>query len=380
MRSFCVSKGRRATRARMLSSCMCTAVRRCAGRSIAALASLEGLRPAEAGEFTRRALLNGKLDLAQVEGVADLLAAETAAQVRQAMALLDGALSGKAARWRSWLVRALALLEASIDFGDEDLPPSLIEEVDALLAVVEADFVQEISGSAASERLREGFEVALVGAPNVGKSTLLNYLSGRDAALTSEVAGTTRDVIEVRMDLSGLPVTLIDMAGLRTTTDPLEEMGVDRARRRATRADMRIFLLEDERDIFGLGVLSQRGDQIVLNKADTRAEACRAVSGVTGAGVAKLLEGIVAELSGRVPSARHDQSRSPACGRGTRAERRARGARGSCRCARWRLKLPPLSFRRRCERLTRWSGELMWRRCWTPCSGASASASRERFT
>lgn len=270
-------------------------------RSIdAALAALPGLRPAEAGEFTRRALLNGKLDLAQVEGVGDLLAAETAAQARQAMALMEGVLSAQAARWRANLLGALALIEASIDFAEEELPTTLIAEADAQLADVEDSLATEIAGSSASERLREGFEVALIGAPNVGKSTLLNYLAGREAALTSEVAGTTRDAIEVRMELAGLPVTLIDTAGLRDTTDPVEGMGVDRARQRAERADLRVFLLEAPDDVERLGVLVRNGDQLVLNKADMRPDCVGAVSGVSGAGVGALLAAIVVELQGRV--------------------------------------------------------------------------------
>lgn len=273
-------------------------------RSIdAVLATLPGLRPAEAGEFTRRALLNGKLDFAQVEGVGDLLAAETAAQARQAMALMDGALSGQAARWRDGLLRALALIEASIDFAEEELPVTLIAEVDALLAGAEGSFATEIVGSVASERLREGFEVALLGAPNVGKSTLLNFLAGREAALTSEVAGTTRDVIEVRMDLSGLPVTLIDTAGLRDTADPVEGMGVDRARQRAARADLRVFLLEAWEDVERLGVSVRDGDQVVLNKADTRPDCAGAVSGISGAGANALLAAIVGELQERIAGA-----------------------------------------------------------------------------
>lgn len=267
-------------------------------RSVAgALACQPGLREAEAGEFTRRALMNGKLDLAQAEGLGDLLAAETAAQAQRALALADGALSQRAAAWRATLVRALALVEACIDFADEDLPAGVTAEACTLLREMATAFEMELAGSAAAERLREGFEVALVGAPNVGKSTLLNALAGRDAALTSEIAGTTRDVIEVRMDLGGLPVSVIDMAGLRATDDPVESLGVDRARRRAAAADLRVFLVE-EMGAGELGVEQQTGDVVVLAKGDLRGEA-DAVSGLTGAGVPKLLERIAAELGRR---------------------------------------------------------------------------------
>ncbi len=204
-------------------------------RSIdAALAALPGLRPAEAGEFTRRALLNGKLDLAQVEGVGDLLAAETAAQARQALALLDGALSSQAACWRDGLLRALALLEAGDRLrrrgsarGRARRGPRAAGTVGPVAR--RRDRRQRARPNACARVSRWRWSAR----PNVGKSTLLNRLAGRDAALTSEIAGTTRDVIEVRMDLDGLPVTLIDTAGLRDSDDPVERLGVSRARARA---------------------------------------------------------------------------------------------------------------------------------------------------
>lgn len=268
-----------------------------------ALAALPGMRLAEPGEFTRRALINGKLDLAQVEGVGDLLAAETSAQARQAVALIDGALSAQAARWRDQLVHALALIEATIDFAEEDLPDGILAEIRVTLGSVSASLASELAASVASERLREGFEIALVGAPNVGKSTLLNFLAGREAALTSAVAGTTRDVIEVRMDLGGLPVTLIDTAGLRETDDPLESLGVARARQRAEKADLRVVLVDGANDAASLDVDVRPGDCVVLNKADLRRGECIAsISGVTGEGVAGLLDRIVDELAGRIAS------------------------------------------------------------------------------
>lgn len=254
------------------------------------------LRLAEPGEFTRRALENGKLDLAQVEGLADLIDAETEAQRKQAQTLLAGALGDLAESWRRDLIRAASLLEAVIDFADEDVPTDVTPEVDTLISRVEAQLRSETSGVEIAERIRDGFEVAIVGAPNVGKSTLLNALAGRDAAITSEVAGTTRDVIEVRMDLAGLPVTLLDTAGVRETDDVVEEIGVTLARKRATAADLRVFLLEDGERID----IELQSDDIVLRpKADQRANKNNAISGKTGVGVQSLIDRVSEILANR---------------------------------------------------------------------------------
>lgn len=270
---------------------------------LAALARLPGLRAAEAGEFTRRALRNGRLDLAQVEGLSDLLAAETRAQAQVALRLMGGALSRRAGRWRAALVRALALVEASIDFADEDIPEAAADAAAELLHEAAADMALALQGSRAAERLRQGFEVALVGPPNVGKSTLLNAVAGRDAALTSPEAGTTRDVIEARVDLDGLPITLLDMAGVREAEGTVEGLGVARARDRAAGADVRIFLVEAEADLPKLGVAVAAGDQVLLAKGDLRADPARSVSGVTGAGVDAMLTALAATLSDRVAGA-----------------------------------------------------------------------------
>ncbi|MDX1782257.1 MAG: tRNA uridine-5-carboxymethylaminomethyl(34) synthesis GTPase MnmE [Thalassovita sp.] len=260
------------------------------------LGQLKGLRQAEPGEFTRRALENGRLDLAQVEGLADLIEAETEAQRRQALRVLSGDLGNRAEEWRRDLIRAASLLEATIDFADEDIPVDVSPEVNELLDRVIASLNKEIAGVSAAERVRTGFEVAIVGAPNVGKSTLLNALAGRDAAITSEYAGTTRDVIEVRMDLAGLPVTLLDTAGLRETQDKVEEIGIKRARERATLADLRVFLVEgDQKPDF-----KPLPDDIVLKaKADTLTDKTGAVSGVSGEGVANLIDQVTERLSQR---------------------------------------------------------------------------------
>ena len=210
-----------------------------------ALGKLEGLRPAEAGEFTRRAFENGKLDLTAVEGLADLVMAETQGQRRQALRQLQGALGGRAEAWRAQLIQALALVEARIDFSDEaDVPEDLV----APALVVARSLAEEIAGALADERrgerLRDGLTVAIAGPVNAGKSTLLNRIARREAAIVSPYAGTTRDVIEVHLDLDGWPVTLLDTAGMRETGDPVEMEGVRRARERAAAADLLLWVVD----------------------------------------------------------------------------------------------------------------------------------------
>ncbi|WP_394151647.1 tRNA uridine-5-carboxymethylaminomethyl(34) synthesis GTPase MnmE [Loktanella salsilacus] len=250
-----------------------------------------GARLAEAGEFTRRALDNGQLDLAQVEGLADLIDAETEAQRKQAMAVFSGVLGELAETWRKDLIRAAALVEATIDFVDEDVPVDVYPEVGTLLAQTKAKMAEQVNGVSAAERIRNGFEVAIIGRPNVGKSTLLNRLAGRAAAITSEIAGTTRDVIEVRMDLGGLPVTLLDTAGVRDTDDFVEALGVTLAIDRARSADLRVFLVEDITD---LPFEPENHDIVVKAKVDDVGEG---VSGLTGHGVDKLVQNITDRLA-----------------------------------------------------------------------------------
>lgn len=264
---------------------------------LAALAQAGDARLAEPGEFTRRALMNDRLDLAQVEGLGDLIAAETAAQRRQAIELMDGALSGLVAMWRSDLTEVLALLEASIDFSDEELPDDLLDHAATGLSMTEAAMRRELRGAGVGERLRDGFEVALVGLPNVGKSTLVNRLAGRELALVSDEAGTTRDVLEARLELAGLPVTVLDMAGLRAAQG-VEAAGVARARDRATAADLRVFLVENSADLGRLGMKLEREDIVVRAKADQAGEP--GISGLTGEGVDVLLADIAAVLSDRI--------------------------------------------------------------------------------
>ncbi|HEV8391867.1 MAG TPA: tRNA uridine-5-carboxymethylaminomethyl(34) synthesis GTPase MnmE [Dongiaceae bacterium] len=211
--------------------------------TLAALSAQQGLRLAEPGEFTRRAFDHDKLDLAQVEGIADLIAAETEMQRRQALRQAEGALSRRLESWRADLMRVLARLEAYIDFPDEDLPQQLLSSINLEIQQIGETLAAELAGHAA-ERLRDGLTIAIVGAPNVGKSSILNKLAQREAAIVSSIAGTTRDVIEVRMDIAGYPVTLADTAGLRATADEIEAEGVRRALNRAEHADLKLLVFD----------------------------------------------------------------------------------------------------------------------------------------
>jgi tRNA modification GTPase len=212
---------------------------------LAALARLPGFRPAEAGEFTRRAFENGRMDLTAVEGLADLIGAETEAQRRQAYRQMKGLLGNQAETWRGRLIEALALVEAGIDFSDEaDVPAKLIRPALDIVRGLHADISAALAQAGHGERLRDGFVVAIAGPPNAGKSTLLNRIAKREAAIVSPFAGTTRDVIEVHLDLGGYPVTLLDTAGVRETEDPVEQEGVRRARMRAAEADLVLWVTE----------------------------------------------------------------------------------------------------------------------------------------
>lgn len=238
-----------------------------------ALAGLDGLRPAEPGEFTRRAFDNGKLDLSEVEGLADLIAAETEAQRHQALRQMSGALARLMEDWRRRLIGALARLEAAIDFPDEELPDELGASVRREAGDLSREIARSLDDGHAGERLRAGLRVAILGAPNVGKSSLLNAIARRDAAIVSETAGTTRDVIEVHLDLGGYPVTLLDTAGLRAAqpSEPVEAEGMRRARAAAAEADLRLVIC-DVRDWPELGaetepLLGERA-LLLLNKVD----------------------------------------------------------------------------------------------------------------
>jgi tRNA modification GTPase len=260
-----------------------------------------GCRLAEPGEFTRRALEAGRLDLAGIEALGDLLAAETELQRRQAARGLSGALHRQAEAWRADLIRAAALVEATIDWADEEVPEDVGPEVARLLAGVRSGISGELALSEGAERLREGFEVAILGAPNAGKSTLFNALAGREAAITSARPGTTRDVLELRYDLAGIPAVFLDTAGLRETEDEIESVGVARATDRAQGAAMRLFLRSADAPPSVIeDALWRPGDLLVWTKGDLGAGPGDLVISVHQSdGLSGLLDRIKTELAER---------------------------------------------------------------------------------
>lgn len=262
-----------------------------------ALAEIGLSRIAEPGEFTRRALLNDRLDLTQVQGLADVIDAETGEQHRQAMRVFEGELSRRVNAWRTDLIRAAALIEAVIDFADEDVPVDVVPEVRALVGSVAASIRSEVQGVRAAERIRSGFTVAIIGEPNSGKSTLLNALTRSDAAIVSEIPGTTRDVIEVRMNVGGYVLSFLDTAGLRATDDRIELLGIERAIARSETADLRIFLHDGETPP-SWPIEVRPGDVVVRSKIDL-VQGASGISSVSGEGITDLMGRVSCELSKR---------------------------------------------------------------------------------
>ncbi|MEW6122844.1 MAG: tRNA uridine-5-carboxymethylaminomethyl(34) synthesis GTPase MnmE [Pseudomonadota bacterium] len=276
---------------------------------LAALGAMEGLRLAAPGEFTRRAHAAGKMDLAEVEGLADLIDAETEGQRRQALALASGALSRRVEGWRGRLVRALMLVEAGVDFADEgDVPDALLAPARTEAGLLLAELDAALADAARGERVRDGLAVAIAGPPNAGKSTLLNRLAGREAAIVSHIPGTTRDILEVHLDLAGQAVTLIDTAGLRETDDEIEAEGIRRARARAASADLVLWLSPEgappPADLPHALPVRTKADLLAAEGAGANGGAL-AVSARTGAGLDALVARLTARaeaLSGREPA------------------------------------------------------------------------------
>jgi tRNA modification GTPase len=271
---------------------------------LSALGKLPGLRPAEAGEFTRRAVENGRLDLTQAEAIADLVAAETDVQRRQALRQHDGELSGLYEGWRSRLIRAAAWIEASIDFADEEIPGDAVAKSRKEIGDVCSEIIAHLNDGRRGEILRDGLQIAVIGPPNVGKSSLVNALARRDVAIVSEQPGTTRDVIEVHLDLGGYAVILADTAGLRHASDGVEQEGMRRARARAESADLRILVRDGTAADEGIFIPDLRdGDITVWNKADIAVRKTKPglwVSARTGEGLADLVEVLSKEAGNRV--------------------------------------------------------------------------------
>jgi len=290
---------------------------------LAVLGRLPGLRLAEPGEFTRRAFENGKFDLTAVEGIADLVAAETAAQRRQALRQLEGEIGRIYEGWRERLLRALAYAEADIDFSEEDLGGGIAETVRAVVSPILHEIEDHLADNRRGEILRDGVSIVILGPPNAGKSSLLNALARREVAITSTIAGTTRDVIETHLDLGGYPAIVADTAGLRESADPLEQEGIRRAKARAETADLRLFVF-DAGEAAAVAGMYDRADPdtlVVANKIDLLGEGAALPEGAlplslrSGAGLPALLGALEAavrrKLEGAPPTvtrARHREA------------------------------------------------------------------------
>ena len=272
-----------------------------------ALLAVPEVRLSEPGEFTRRAFEYGKLDLTAAEGLADLVDAETEGQRRQALRQMQGGLQSVYDGWRAQLLSIVALVEAEIDFPDEDLPDALASRADPLIGALLWDMSHHLNDRARGERIRDGYRIAIIGAPNAGKSSLLNALVGREAAIVSDIPGTTRDVVEARLTLAGFPVWLADTAGLRQAADTIEAEGIRRALARAEEADLRLIVI-DAANPAPIADAAKSDDIVVWNKSDLNdAQASTPQQGAahhhvnvstkTGIGLAQLLGDITARVA-----------------------------------------------------------------------------------
>lgn len=231
------------------------------------LSNIEDVRLAEAGEFSKRAFLNGKLDLVQAEAIPDLIAAETATQHKQALRQLEGKLGKIYEDWRFRLIEISALIEAAIDFPDEDLPKNIIDKVEEDVAKLKSEIASHLNDNKVGQKIKDGLSLAIIGAPNVGKSSLINFLAQSEVAIVSEIAGTTRDVVETHLSISGVPVRISDTAGIHETSDVIEKEGIRRALQKAASADIKIFLVDATNPILRHDLIDEN-TILVVNKID----------------------------------------------------------------------------------------------------------------
>ena len=236
----------------------------------ASIAKVENCRLAEPGEFTKIAFQNGKINLLKAESISDLISSETEIQRQQAIKIMSGESSGKFNSWREGLLKILSNVEAKIDFPDEDLPEDIIKNIKINSEKIKSEIMKTLNDQKVGERIREGFKIAIVGPTNAGKSSLLNYLSRREVAIVSEIAGTTRDVIETHLNIDGLPVVVSDTAGIRESKDEIEKKGIKLALKRAEDADLNIVVIESKSDHFTdflRDIISEKSI-LAVNKSD----------------------------------------------------------------------------------------------------------------
>jgi len=271
---------------------------------LSVLGGLDKLRMAEPGEFTRRALYNSRLDLSQVEGLSDLLNAETESQQKQSLTLLTGALGKKVSGWRKKILYALALTEVMIDFSDEDVPENTLPKIKNLVSKLLVELKKELRGYKAAEIVRNGFNVVILGRPNSGKSSLINFLSGRDISIVSDISGTTRDIMEAKLNINGEQVNFFDTAGIQYTNDPIEKIGIKKALKIARNADLRVILLEPDDQPQNYDLPCSEGNLFFRAKCDiNKKHPYKGLSSRTGEGIPELIETISELLKSKVSAA-----------------------------------------------------------------------------
>ncbi len=238
---------------------------------IQTLSEIPSVRFAEAGEFSKIAFLNNKLDLVQAEAIVDLIASESAAQHKQALKQLRGELGAIYDQWRFQTIETLALIESVIDFPDEDLPQNIIDQVESNIKNLQKEISNHLNDNKRGQKIKDGLSLAIIGAPNVGKSSLMNYLANSEVAIVSDIAGTTRDIIETHLEIGGYAVKIADTAGLRISKNKIEQEGIKRARQRAIDADLKIYMLDAKKPVLDESLIDQN-TIVILNKSDLLGE------------------------------------------------------------------------------------------------------------